>query len=305
MKIHSHNEWDPLREIIVGTAANANWPINDPVWAQEAQHTQWRDTPPPSGPVPDWIIEETEQDLAELCDILVRAGVRVHRPRVQDYRALDGFSGYCPRDRVLIAGDTVVDTAMLYPSRTQEIFGLDMLMGANRKIVMPLSRGMICDAANICRLGDDWLFLASRSGNRAAAQWLAAAFPHIRIHICEFYQGVHIDSTVVPLREGVVMLNASRVTPDTVPEPLKNWDKIWITECVAQDFYQYPYASRWIGMNTLSISPDTVIVDAAQTEIINTLEQRHFTVIPHTLRHSRTLGGGHHCVTLDLWRQHD
>jgi N-dimethylarginine dimethylaminohydrolase len=58
-------------------------------------------------------------------------------------------------------------------------------------------------------------------------------------------------------------------------------------------------------MNTLSIDPDTVIVDAAQTHIIKTLEQRHFTVIPLTLRHSRTLGGGFHCVTLDLWRQHD
>jgi len=26
-------------------------------------------------------------------------------------------------------------------------------------------------------------------------------------------------------------------------------------------------------------------------------------VIPHELRHSRTLGGGFHCVTLDTWRQ--
>ena len=32
------------------------------------------------------------------------------------------------------------------------------------------------------------------------------------------------------------------------------------------------------------------------------LEQRGFTVIPLELRHSRTLGGGFHCVTLDLVR---
>ena len=65
------------------------------------------------------------------------------------------------------------------------------------------------------------------------------------------------------------------------------------------------YASKWIGMNTLSIDPQTVIVDAAQTEIIKELERRKFTVIPHTLRHSRTLGGGFHCVTLDTWREND
>jgi len=306
MKIHSWNEWDPLREIIVGTAAHANWPTSDPVWINERSHTTWSESDPPVGPVPDWIIEQTQEDLESLCAILRQAGVIVHRAARIDYQKTDGFSGYCPRDRILIAGDVIVDVAMMYPSRNQEIFGLEILTRHQfQHATMPWRQGLICDAANICRLGDSWLFLESRSGNEAAAAWLAARFPDIKIHLCNFYQGVHIDSTVVPLREGVVMLNASRVTEDTVPEPLRGWDKIWIQDCRPQDFYQYPYASKWIGMNCLSIDPHTVIVDAAQTEIIKTLEQRHFTVIPHTLRHSRTLGGGHHCVTLDLWRQHD
>ena len=304
IKIHSYNEWDPLREIVVGTAYQANWPRTDPVWREEKTRTVWRETDLPMGPVPDWIIEETEEDLEGLCDILVKAGVKVHRPARIDYQKYDGFSGYCPRDRILIAGDVVVDVAMLYPSRGQEIFGLEFLMTYQFKHrTMPHDQGLVCDAANICRLNDSWLFLESQSGNRAAYQWLVQQFPNIQIHSCDFYSGVHIDSTVVPLREGVVMLNASRIRPETVPEPLRDWDKIWIQDCVAQDFYQYPYASKWIGMNALSIDPDTVIVDAAQIDIIRTLEQRGFTVIPHTLRHSRTLGGGHHCVTLDLWRQ--
>ena len=53
----------------------------------------------------------------------------------------------------------------------------------------------------------------------------------------------------------------------------------------------------------LSVDADTVIVDSAQTDLIQTLQQRKFTVIPMQLRHSRTLGGGFHCVTLDLERQ--
>jgi glycine amidinotransferase/scyllo-inosamine-4-phosphate amidinotransferase 1 len=168
---------------------------------------------------------------------------------------------------------------------------------------MPPDQGLVCDAANICRLNDKWLFLESRSGNRAAAEWLSERFPDIDIHGCDFYAGVHIDSTVVPLREGTVLLNASRVNEHTVPAPLRNWDKIWVDDVVAQAFYQYPYASKWIAMNVLSIDPQTVIVDRAQTELIKTLESRRFTVVPHQLRHSRTLGGGFHCVTLDLWRQ--
>jgi glycine amidinotransferase/scyllo-inosamine-4-phosphate amidinotransferase 1 len=73
---------------------------------------------------------------------------------------------------------------------------------------------------------------------------------------------------------------------------------------VAQGFYQYPYASKWIALNMLSIDPRTVIVDAKQDAMIQALEQgMGMTVIPLELRHSRTLGGGFHCVTLDLHRE--
>ena len=114
---------------------------------------------------------------------------------------------------------------------------------------------------------------------------------------------MHIDSTIVPLREGLVMINGSRVMPEQLPACLKDWDVIWVHQVEPQDFYQYPYASKWIAMNTLSINPDTVIVDAAQTDLIREIESKGLTVIPHTLRHSRTLGGGFHCVTLDTWRE--
>lgn len=306
MKIHSYNEWSRLREIVVGTATNANWPSDDPVFAQEAQHTRWKESPVPSGPVPQWIVDETNEDLQGLVDILEKAGVRVHRPRDLDFPMFGGMYNYCPRDRLLIAGDTIVDPAMMYPCREHEIQALDFVTEGNRVLRMPRDQNMVMDAANVCRLGDVWLFLESRSGNRAAAVWLASQFPDIQgIYGCNFYAGVHIDSTLVPLREGLIMVNAERVKPEYLPPCLDRWEKIWIQDCVAQDFYQYPYASKWLSMNTLSIDSNTVIVDAAQTEIISLLEHKKFTVIPHTLRHSRTLGGGFHCVTLDTWRQDD
>jgi N-dimethylarginine dimethylaminohydrolase len=56
-------------------------------------------------------------------------------------------------------------------------------------------------------------------------------------------------------------------------------------------------------MNMLVVDPETVIVDKHQTNLMNMLELYNFTVIPLELRHSRTLGGGFHCVTLDLLRQ--
>ena len=304
MKIHSYNEWDQLREIVVGTATYANWPSNDPVFSKESEKTSWKDTPVPSGPVPQWVIDETNEDLDGLVKILEKAHVKVRRPTDINYQESGGMYNYCPRDRILIAGDTVVDVAMMYPCRDQEIHAMEWLVDHSHKfLTMPRDLGMICDAANICRMNDKWLFLESASGNRAAAEWLAQQFPDIDIYGCDFYSGVHIDSTIVPLRDGIVMVNGSRINANNIPKCFLGWEVIIVNDIVAQDFYQYPYASKWIGMNTLSIDPQTVIVDAAQTEIIKELERRKFTVIPHTLRHSRTLGGGFHCVTLDIWRE--
>jgi glycine amidinotransferase/scyllo-inosamine-4-phosphate amidinotransferase 1 len=301
--ISSHNEWDTLKEIVVGSATGANWPSSDPVFAQESAKTTWTQTPVPSGAVPQWIIDEANWDLDQLTAALVRRNVIVRRPKPRDFVVTQGMYNYCPRDRLLIAGDRIVDCAMMYPCRDQEIDCLESVTAqTNRVLHMPRDQGLVLDAANICRLGDTWLFLESASGNRAAYEWLCAQFPDINIELCNFYAGVHIDSTIVPINEGLVMLNAHRVTPDNCPRAFDDWEKIWVDDVVTQSFYEYPYASKWIGMNLLAVDPKTVIVDAAQTRIMDLLDLVGIEVIPLTLRHSRTLGGGFHCVTLDLFR---
>jgi scyllo-inosamine-4-phosphate amidinotransferase 1 len=305
--MYSINEWDPLQCIVVGSATQANWPTSDPVFAQEGQKTTWKDTPVPSGPVPPHIIDQANRELDLLCEALLKYGATVYRPREMDFQALGGMYNYCPRDRILIWGDTMIDVNMMYPCRNQEINNYDRLLTqAQTVLTMPRDSGMVLDAANICRLGDTWLFLESASGNRAAYDWLCEKFPQVNIELCNFYAGVHIDSTIVPLREGLVMLNASRVNKDSCPRAFDYWEKIWVTDdmIVPQDFYQYPYASKWIAMNMLALDPETVILDAAQTQLITILKSHGIDTIPLTLSHSRTLGGGFHCVTLDTRRNH-
>jgi N-dimethylarginine dimethylaminohydrolase len=258
----------------------------------------------PSGPVPEHIIAEANQDLDILANTLKNLGVEVHRPEPLNFQTHDGMYNYCPRDRFLVYGDTIVDPAMMYPCRDMELQCYhDIVDSAANYVYMPRNEGMTLDAANICRLGDTWLFLESASGNRKAYDWLCAQFPNVNIELCNFYSGVHIDSTIVPVREGLVVLNASRVNQDNCPKALEKWDKIWVEDVVAQRFHKYPYASKWIGLNMLSVSPDMVMVDHAQTSLIRQLEKHNVTPILLNLRHSRTLGGGFHCVTLDLHRE--
>jgi N-dimethylarginine dimethylaminohydrolase len=302
--IHSYNEWDLIKEIVVGRADFANWPSNDPVFARESEKTTWRETPVPSGPVPDWIIDEANEDLDLLASTLEMCGATVHRPDVIDFQQRGGMYNYCPRDRLLIYGNTIVDPAMMYPCRDMESEALQQVIyRADTVHRMPRDEGMILDAANVLRLNESMLYLQSASGNQQAYKWLKTKFPDVSIEVCNFYSGVHIDSTIVPLREGLVMVNASRVNADNLPRVFDNWEVVWVADVVAQNFYEYPYASKWIAMNMLVVDPETVIVDKHQTNLMNMLEMYNFTVIPLELRHSRTLGGGFHCVTLDLIRQ--
>ena len=301
--ISSYDEWSPLKKIVVGSSTDANWPVNDPVFAKVSEKTTWKEAPVPRGPVPRWIIDETNEDLDDLATTLMSLGVEVVRPDPLNFQSHDGMYSYCPRDRLLVYGSTIVNPAMLYPCRDMELQCYhDVVDSAEHYLFMPRNEGFVLDAANVCRLGDKMLFLESSSGNRKAYDWLCAQFSDVEIELCNFYAGVHIDSTIVPLREGLVMLNASRVTFDNVPQVFDGWHKIWVNDVVAQGFHEYPYASKWIAMNMLVVDPHTVICDAGQPELIKSLEAYKFTVIPKKLRHSRTLGGGFHCVTLDLVR---
>jgi N-dimethylarginine dimethylaminohydrolase len=301
--ISSYNEWSPLKKIVVGSATDANWPVMDPVFAKESEKTAWKESPVPRGPVPQRIIEETNEDLDVLVTTLMSLGVEVTRPDPLNFQVHDGLYNYCPRDRLLVYGSTVIDTAMMYPCRDMELQCYYDIIADAEVIRMPRNQGLVLDAANVCRLGKRMLFLESASGNRAAYEWLRTQFPEVEIELCNFYAGVHIDSTIVPLREGLVMLNAARVNSETCPQVFDGWQKIWVGDVVTQNFYKYPYASKWIAMNMLVVDPHTVICDRNQTELIKTLQSYRIEVIPLELRHSRTLGGGFHCVTLDLHRE--
>jgi N-dimethylarginine dimethylaminohydrolase len=56
-------------------------------------------------------------------------------------------------------------------------------------------------------------------------------------------------------------------------------------------------------MNSFSISPKLVVVDRHQTALMKLLEKEGLDVIPLELRHSKMLGGGFHCVSLDIRRK--
>ena len=187
---------------------------------------------------------------------------------------------------------------------------------------------VIFDAANIIRLGEDILFLVSSTGNRKAATWLGKVLgPDYTVHMTHTYRSSHLDSTILPIREGTVLLNGARVSEETCPEVLRDWEKIYFTEVapVPESEVQFhqsirmPAHSRlaemgigsalehisspWAGLNVMSVDSGTVLVHDRQRALIRELESRKFTVVPVQMRHCYTMLGGLHCTTLDLVRR--
>jgi N-dimethylarginine dimethylaminohydrolase len=186
---------------------------------------------------------------------------------------------------------------------------LDSLFDVDLDKPTPRNHEPAFDAANVLRLGRDLIYLVSGTGNEMGGEWLQTILGDAyRVHFFrDVYYGSHIDSTLVALRPGLMLCNPARLNDDTLPDILKQWDVIYSppmenTERYDADYISKSIGSNWIDMNLLSISPNLAVVDRDQTALIKLLEKQGLDVIPLKLRHSKMLGGGFHCVTLDIRR---
>src|SRR3989338_8882982 len=118
MKINSHNEWDALKEIIVGSAEKTkavltwNKPTTPPAKLLE-EATRLADEA-----YPQWFLDEIKEDLEGICAAARTFGAKVHRPEVHDinimYSSPDwhttGNNIYNVRDLHLVVGNTIIES---------------------------------------------------------------------------------------------------------------------------------------------------------------------------------------------------
>lgn len=339
-QVWSCNEWDPLEEVIVGNPLGARFPHADP----STRLAEYPDRPLneiPQGRFPEQIIDEAEEDLQAFISVLQARDIVVTRPDDWPHEHTistphwqsQGYYAYCPRDVLLVIGDMVIETPNVIRGRSLET-------GAYRRLLMdfheagakwfsapkPLLEDTLFqfdpeaptpgnaepafDAANVLRFGRDLLYLVSATGNELGGHWLQRILgDEFRVHFLkDVYYGSHIDSTLVALRPGLVLANPERLSMETIPDFLKDWEIIFSPPMENQerfdpDYLQRAIGSEWIDMNLFSLGPDTVVVDSDQIALISLLESKGLEVIPLKLRHSRMLGGGFHCVTLDTRRR--
>lgn len=175
------------------------------------------------------------------------------------------------------------------------------------------------DAACCMRMGRDILWYHSCVTNNAGISWLKRYFSArgIRVHEAQFgttgdvFYAFHIDVIVCPIRPGLLMHNPAR--PWLTPEALRlfrenDWE---VVEAVGPTFHYEEVIDSFgtprrgpnpIFMNTLSLGPNTVCVEAHETAYMEQLDKMGIEVIPVPYEKVVPFGGSLHCTTVDVNR---
>ncbi len=120
--VNAWNEWDPLEEVVVGSADQACFEPTEP-----GSHPKLRDSaiadqiPFPGGPKPQAMLDKTNEELAGFAALLESQGVKVRRPEPQDFSqaiqtpdftVANQYCAVCPRDVMITFGNEILEATM-------------------------------------------------------------------------------------------------------------------------------------------------------------------------------------------------
>lgn len=243
-----------------------------------------------------------------------------------------------PRDVLLVVGEEIIEAPTPRRSRHYEVFAYRELMkeysrkgarwvsapwpmltdelfrsedvrvrnGASTSASPITEFEPVFDAADFVRCGRDIFYQRSFVTNDFGIQWLRRhlgseyRFHEVRTN-CK--TPIHIDTTFVPLCPGKALINPEFVK--ALPPILESWDVRPAPEPVRRSEQNSPFQtdSGWLSMNVLSLSPEQVVVEAEQADLIRLLDRWGFEPIAIPFQSYYSFGGGFHCCTLDVRRR--
>lgn len=249
-------------------------------------------------------------------------------------------SGFCaanPRDAFLVIGNEIIEAPMADRNRYFESWAYRELLkeyfqaGAkwtaapkpqlfeeqyDRNFQFPKigepSRFVITefeptfDAADFVRCGKDIFGQKSHVTNSLGIEWLQR---HLEdkycIHTIESHcpEALHIDTTLMPLAPGKVLVNPKFLDIDKLPKILKSWDILVAPYPNYIPKNQMKLVSDWVGLNVLMLDEKRIIVEKNQKSMIKALKNWGFKPIICSFESYYPFLGSFHCATLDIRRR--
>ncbi|MEE2677159.1 MAG: amidinotransferase [Myxococcota bacterium] len=225
--VNSHNEWDPLEEVVVGRLEGAVIPPNHPAVTFNVPSAVAKIYRFVGGfRYPRLLTAPAQRELDEFIRVLELEGIRVRRPEIVNFarrfRSPDwsssGFTTACPRDGFLVVGDEIIETPMCWRARYFEALAYrklfreyfdrgarwtaaprpaldDSLFDADYRPPEPggsvryviTNDEVVFDAADFVRCGRDLFVTRSNVTNESGIRWL-------RRHLGDAYTIHEIES---------------------------------------------------------------------------------------------------------------
>lgn len=319
----SYSEFGVLREVVVGSAQD----LHLPPFGRDLSHynSELREALLANGQKPldvaatfPELYQRTVEQIENVASIYAEAGIKVHRPRrySAEERAhlgelQQGWSQLYPADPVFVLGKHYLEISIRRAYRRKEAFPL-------REIVLPLveaddeahyvampssapwapsgegpgpfleggdllihGQNVFVGQGELCSNESGFLWL-----KRYLERWGYSLFPvPIKGPI------LHALGIMCLLREGLLMAHMPAFA-DGLPEPLKNWNVIEITQ------------DEMNGHATVGVSldPQRYMIDPKFKRIMGLLEKHGVEPVPTPCDAIGYWGGAIRCITLPLAR---
>lgn len=304
------NEWDKLKEAMVGREDNTTAPDYMPEmsWMDPEQidimHKQ-------AGKVTTDIRPDMAQALREQIEahvgLLEQYGVKVHRTIPLRYPEERNFLAEVQRGNMIFGGqdffvvignNVILLTNFRYPFRRKQVYGVrpalePLLQDSNtRYAAMPPASphyskdDIYLEGGDMLVAGDDiYVGCSGRASSPAGIAWLRQYLaPDYRVHMIEMTPDVfHMDGLCMFPREGLVVYSPAHI-PE-LPASLRKWDKIELQ----------PH--EYFGGNGLSLDDKTMVMPKGYERVSREIERKGVNVILAEYGMTMEFGSGPRCLT--------
>jgi glycine amidinotransferase len=164
----------------------------------------------------------------------------------------------------------------------------------------------VFDAADCVRCGTDLFMQRSHVTNALGILWLQRHLgERYTVHEVEHRnpEAIHIDTTLMPLSPGKVLVSPEYIDVAHLPAALSRWDVLVAPEPVPTVGDPLGVVSKWGSINVLMLDEQRILVERRQEPLIAKLKDWGFVPIPIDFEAWLPFIGSLHCSTLDVRRR--
>lgn len=329
------NEWNNIVSVFIGSVTNSNFPEIDSSLRliNLSQENDAEKFPTADQILGGEFLDETRQDLDNLADFFISAGLEAIRPNVE---VKSTYNYFTPRDLLFVYDDImlVCPTPLRYRAeefrgyRTELIDNWNFLpKGISQdfeykfyspavarseksynhnslkdKTILALNENEpLFEACNILKANDHVFYLVNNRANLAGARLLQDILgDKAKVVVIEnLCKHTKLNNCISFIREGLLMINPHVVqSKEQLPKQLKSWDVI---TAPTEAPYDQPHFDKsvYTNMNLFMVRPDLAIVESQQIELAKLLEQNKIEVKLMRIRNTKRFGGNLHSIILD------